>query len=165
MIFVTLGTQDKTFPRLLEAVDKLNTKEQIIIQAGSTKYEFDPAKKNIQFHDYLNDSEFDDYMKQSDIIICHAGVGTIIKGLKLHKKLIVAARLKKYKEHVNDHQLQILEAFSQDGYIIPLHDFDNLQKLLTIDFTPRGFVPHKREFNALLDSEINKLTKTKKFKK
>ena len=48
MIFVTLGTQDKTFPRLLEAVDKLKTPEQIVIQAGSTKYEFDPAKKNIQ---------------------------------------------------------------------------------------------------------------------
>ncbi len=165
MIFVTLGTQDKQFPRLLEAVDKLKTQEQIVIQAGSTKYSFSPEKKNIQFHNYLNDNEFDDYMKQSDIIICHAGVGTIIKGLKLHKKLIVAARLKKYGEHVNDHQLQILEAFSQEGYIIPLNDFDNLQKMLTIDFTPRGFVQHKKEFNALLDSEINKLTKTKIRKK
>ena len=63
---------------------------------------------------------------------------------------------------VYDYLKALLESGeSKDGYIIPLNDFDNLQKLLTIDFTPRGFVPHKREFNAMLDSKINKQTKTK----
>ena len=42
MIFVTLGTQDKSFNRLLEKVDRQidlgNIKEKVIVQAGFTKY-------------------------------------------------------------------------------------------------------------------------------
>ena len=51
MIFVTLGTQDKHFPRLLEAVEKLNINEKIIAQTGSTDYKSD---KIVQYPDQLN---------------------------------------------------------------------------------------------------------------
>ena len=44
MIFVTLGTQDKSFDRLLKAIDKLDLDEEIIVQAGSTKYESSKMK-------------------------------------------------------------------------------------------------------------------------
>ena len=43
MIFVTLGTQDKDFSRLLKAIDreieKGTIKEKVIVQAGHSKYE------------------------------------------------------------------------------------------------------------------------------
>ena len=42
--------------------------------------------------------------------------------------MIVAAREAKYKEHVNDHQKQILETFSKEGYILALNDFNDLAK-------------------------------------
>ena len=38
LIFVTLGTQDKEFKRLLDAVEKLEIKEKIIAQIGNTKF-------------------------------------------------------------------------------------------------------------------------------
>ena len=126
MIFVTLGTQDKQFVRLIEAVNKIDTDEQIVAQVGSTNCSKLKLRDNIKIYDYLSDNEFDKYMNNARIIITHAGVGTIIKGLKLNKTMIVAARLKKYKEHVNDHQLQILDNFSKEGYIIPLHNFEDL---------------------------------------
>ena len=107
MIFVILGTQDKKFTRLLDAIQKkidegkISKKEKIIVQAGCTRYK----SKNMQIIDYMPLREFEDYVDKADIIICHAGVGTILTALKKGKKIIAAARLKKYGEHVNDNQL------------------------------------------------------------
>lgn len=159
MIFVTLGTQDKTFPRLLKAVEKLKTNEQIVMQIGST--EFNTKKKNIKIFKYLSLDEFNNYMTKADVVITHAGVGTIIHGLKLHKKMIVAPRLKKYKEHVNDHQTQILKTFSDSEYILPLYDFEDLEKLLKKEFVPKDFVSNNKKFVSELENEIDRLTKRK----
>ena len=118
MILVTLGTQDKSFKRLLEAIDRQvelgNIKDKIVVQAGCTKYE----SKNMEIFDLIPMEKFDDLIKSCDLLITHGGVGSIITGLKNDKKVIAAARLEKYKEHTNDHQLQIIENFSNDGYIL-----------------------------------------------
>ena len=163
MIFVILGTQDKKFPRLLEAIQKkidegkINKKEEIIVQAGSTKFE----SKNMKILDYIPVKEFEELIEKADLIICHAGVGTIIYGLSIDKTMIVAARLKKYGEHVNDHQLQILDTFSKDGYIIPLREFSELKnKIIEAEkFKPKKFISNNKNFVKLLDNEITKLTK------
>ena len=57
-------------------------------------------------------------MSKASFIITHGGVGSIISSLKLNKKVIAVPRLSKYNEHVNDHQLQIIEDFDKQGYII-----------------------------------------------
>ena len=156
LIFVTLGTQDKHFPRLLEAVEQLNLNEKIIAQTGSTDFK----SKKMEIHKFLSQDEFNKYMKEERIIITHAGVGTIIYGLNLGKTMIVAPRLKKYGEHVNDHQLQILETFSKDGYIIPLEDFSKLEEKLeeAKNFKPKKFVSNNANFVKHLDDEIARLT-------
>ena len=137
MIFVTLGTQDKHFDRLLKAVYKLETDEKIVAQIGSTEFKSSKPEEKFEIHKFLSNEEFEKYMDEARVVITHAGVGTIIYGLKKHKKMIVAARLKKYGEHVNDHQLQILQTFASEGYIIPLENFDDLPKLLEMEFTPK----------------------------
>lgn len=153
MIFVTLGTQDKQFKRLLDAVDKLETDEKIIAQIGST--DFSSAKMEI--YKYMTIDEFTKYMKEARVIITHAGVGTIITGLKLHKKMIVAARRKEFKEHVNDHQMQILDNFSEEGYILPLRDFDDLANLIDKEFSPKEYTSNRDEFVKKLNNEIEDL--------
>jgi UDP-N-acetylglucosamine transferase subunit ALG13 len=82
--------------------------------------------------------------------------GTIINGLKNNKKVIAVARLKKYGEHVNDHQLQILERFSEKGYLIPLYDFEKLDEVLTSihDFVPNKFESNKEVFLEQLLKKI-----------
>lgn len=158
MIFVILGTQDKTFPRLLEAVEKQivkgNIKDKVIAQVGSTKFESDKMK----IVDFMSVEEFNDNIEKADIIITHAGVGTILTALKKNKKIIVAARLKKYGEHVNDHQLQIVEKFSDEGYVIPLDDFDKLDEAIKKleDFKPNKFVSNKQNFIDNIKREIDK---------
>lgn len=161
MIFVTLGTQDKQFKRLLEAVDKLDINEKIIAQIGSTDF----ASAKMEIYKYMSIDEFTKYMNEARIVITHAGVGTIILGLKLRKKMIVAARRKEYKEHVNDHQMQILENFSNEGYIMPLQNFDDLEKLINEDFSPKEYNSNREEFIHKLDSEIKELTKKNKGEK
>lgn len=162
MIFVTLGTQDKQFRRLLDATLALRIDEKVVIQYGSTKPDEDMVEnleKNFELHQYLSNKEFDKYMKEARVIITHAGVGTIIEGLKLDKMMIVVARLKKYKEHVNNHQLQILDTFEKEGYILRLDDFSKLPELLKENFKPKKFNSNKNNFNTYLEEEIYKLIK------
>lgn len=128
MIFVILGTQDKQFTRLLDDVAKCIKKglikEKVIVQAGHTKYE----SKNMEIFDFVNPSDMKDYIKKSKYIITHGGVGSILDSLKCNKKVIAVARLSKYKEHTNDHQLQIIDEFTKLGYIID--GSNNLEKAI-----------------------------------
>ncbi len=153
MIFVTLGTQDKQFPRLLKAVEKIKTREKIVAQVGSTEFK----SKKIEIHKNMTEEEFAKYMKKASVIITHAGVGTIIEGLKLNKKMIVAARKKEYKEHVNNHQEQILDIFTKSKYILPLKDFDDLQELINTEFTPKKYRSNRNKFRSCLKKEIERL--------
>lgn len=158
MILITLGTQDKPFYRLLEAVQKqLDNKvinEEVIVQAGCSS---DFKSKDMKIFDLIPMDEFDKMIEKCDILITHGGVGSIITGLKNNKKVIAAARLEKYKEHVNDHQLQIIENFSNSGYILPLDNFDDLDKVLNKikKFKPKKYKSNTSNFIKLLRNEIN----------
>ena len=130
MILITLGTQDKQFTRLLDMVQKEinkgNIKDKVVVQAGHTKYE----SKYMEIFDLIDREKFSDLISKCDVLITHGGVGSIITGLQNNKKVIVAPRLAKYDEHMNDHQLQITENFSKAGYILPLYENDDLGKVL-----------------------------------
>ena len=157
MILVTLGTQDKTFPRLLEAIqkqiDKGNIKDKVIVQAGSTKFE----SNDMEIFDLIDREDFANLIKECDLLITHGGVGSIITGLKNNKKIIAAPRLEKYGEHTNDHQLQIIEKFSDSGFIIPLYDFDKLDKIIKeiYKFKPKKYKSNTNNMIKLLEDYID----------
>ncbi len=159
MIFVTLGTQDKPFTRLLEAIQKQIDagviKDKVIVQAGYTKFESDDMK----IYELINMDEFDKLIKECDILITHGGVGNILTGLKYNKKIIAAARLEKYGEHTNDHQLQIVDKFADEGYILKLSDFDKLDDTLEkiVKFKPKKYISNTKNFCKHLMEEIDKL--------
>ena len=159
MIFVSLGTQDKQFPRLLKAVEqqikKGNIKDEVIAQIGQTKYKSNYMK----LYDFLNQNDFENYIKQCDILITHGGVGNILTGLNYNKKIIVAPRLSKYGEHTNDHQLQVAEKFFDDGYILKLDDFNRLNKLIEEckTFKPKHYKSNTKYFCECLKKELDKL--------
>lgn len=126
MILVTLGTQKQPFTRLLDTIEKSNIKEEIIVQAGHTKY----TSKKMKIFDFIDYQEMDKLIKQADIIITHGGTGSIVTPLKKEKKVIAMARLKKYKEHVDDHQEQIINVFSEVGYIEKIDEFSDLDETI-----------------------------------
>ena len=95
MILVMLGTQNNSFHRLLEEIDKLikdgQIKEEVIVQAGYTKYE----STNIKIIDFISNDELEKLEKQASFIITHGGVGSIVTALEENKKEI--KKIIKYK--------------------------------------------------------------------
>ena len=167
MILVVLGTQDKEFPRLLEAVDKEiekgNIKDKVVVQAGQTKYE----SKNMEILGLVSAPEFDKLLDKADIVITHGGAGTILNSIKKGKKIIAAARLAKYKEHHNDHQKQIIKEFADQGYLLELKDFNKLGKMLekVKSFKPKKFVSNTDNMVKLLENYIEDTNHTSWFNK
>lgn len=157
MILVTLGTQDKQFIRLLDAVQKCIDnriiKEDVIVQAGCTKYE----SKDMKIFDLIPTDEFNKLISECTILITHGGVGSIMTGLKNNKKVIAAARLEKYKEHTNDHQVQIVNKLSSEGYILKLDSFDKLSDLINKidDFKPKKYKSNSENMRKLITSYID----------
>lgn len=157
LILITLGTQDKKFHRLLEAVqkqiDNKNIKDKVIVQAGCSN---NFKSNDMEMFDLIPIDEFDKLIEECDILITHGGVGSIITGLKNNKKVIAAARLKKYGEHVNDHQLQIIENFTNAGYILSLDNFDELDKVLKTakKFKPKKYKSNTKNFIKFLEKEF-----------
>jgi UDP-N-acetylglucosamine transferase subunit ALG13 len=157
LILITLGTQDKKFYRLLEAVqaqiDNKNIKDEVIVQAGCS---CDFKTDDMKIFDLIPLDEFDELISKCDLLITHGGVGSIVTGLKNNKKVIAAPRLAKYGEHVNDHQLQIIENFEKSGYILGLNNFDELGKLIikSKKFKPKKYNSNTENFNNKLEKII-----------
>ena len=130
MTLVILGTQDKEFTRLLKMVEDMIKEDllkgEVIVQAGQTKYD----SKYMEILDLIPNAKFNRLIKEADLVITHGGVGSIISALKENKKVIAVPRLYKYKEHVNDHQLEIVEEFSKLGYIKSANNKRELRKCL-----------------------------------
>lgn len=156
MILVTLGTQDKSFDRLLKAIDreikKGNIKDKVVVQAGYTKYK----SKNMEIFDLIAPDKFDELMKEANLVITHGGAGSILTAIKKGKTVIAAPRLSKYKEHTNDHQKELIEEFANNGYIIPLYDFNKLDKVLekAEKFKPKKFESNTNNMINLISNYI-----------
>ena len=141
MILVTLGTQDKSFKRLLcaiqDAIDKKIIHDKVVVQAGCTKFE----SKDMEIFDLIPYDKFDYYINKCDLLITHGGVGSIITGLKKGKIVIACPRLKEFKEHTNNHQLEIIDILSKQNYIIALNDPKDIKEALekAKRFKPKRF--------------------------
>src|SRR5574344_689232 len=155
MILVTLGTQDKPFERLLKMVEKcINDgliNEPVIVQAGNTKY----CSSKMQIIDFLTPKEMDKYIENSSYIIAHGGVGSIFSALNYQKKIIAVARLKKYGEHENDHQLQIINEFAKEGFLINgTDDLENAIKKIA-SFKPKMYQSNQAKFANFIADYID----------
>ena len=163
MIFVTLGTQDKEFPRLIEEIDRLienkTIKEEVIVQAGCTKYE----SKNLKILDLISHDEFEKLVSECSLLITHGGVGSILTGIKRGKIVIAVPRLKKYKEHESDHQIQIINEFNKKGYIIGLKGVKDLESALKKAkvFKPNEFQSNNSIFINKIEDYIEEEEKKK----
>lgn len=126
LIFITLGSQKFQFNRLLIEIDKLIEngiiKDSIFAQIGYSDYH----PKNYDFKSFLDRDEFIEKINIADVVITHGGTGAIVGALKKEKKVIAVPRLSKYEEHVDDHQIQIVNQFSELNLICGLADCTEL---------------------------------------
>jgi UDP-N-acetylglucosamine transferase subunit ALG13 len=124
LIFITLGTQRFPFNRIIEQVGDLRKtyKGDIVIQSGYTECDL----KGVLSQKFMDSELFVNFIKAADIVVSHGGTSSIIKSLEAQKKVIAAPRLQKYKEHVDDHQLDICLTFEEKGYIAVLKDGEHI---------------------------------------
>ena len=156
MILVLLGTQNNSFHRLLEEIQKNidngNIKEEVIVQKGYTKFE----SKNMTTYTQLPTDKFEEMIDKANLVITHGGVGSIITAIEKNKKVIAVPRLKKYKEHVNDHQLDIIKSFDEKGYIIGLNSVQDLKNALkrVQEFEPKQYVKNTGNILKIVENFI-----------
>lgn len=135
MIFVTVGTHEQQFNRLVEEVDKLKAdgsiKEDVFIQTGFSTYE----PKYCQWSKLISYKEMNNKIEEARIIITHGGPASFIAPLQIGKIPIVVPRQEKYAEHVNNHQLEFAKNVEErNKNIIPVYDIKDLkEKILSYD--------------------------------
>lgn len=157
MILIVLGTQDNSFHRLLEKVqeliDKNVIKEKVIVQAGRTKFE----SKEMEIYSLMPYNKLEQIMKEADLVITHGGVGSIVMALKLGKKVIAIPRLSQFNEHVNDHQIQIVDSFDKQGFLTGLIELNDLQQALerAKTFKPKEFKSQTAHMIRLIEDFID----------
>lgn len=126
MIFVAVGTQKFQFNRLLKEIDRIIENEllheEVYAQIGFSDY----MPENYHYDKMMDKDKYDLMIENCDLLITHSGVGTIVSGLKCSKPVIVVPRLKEYNEHVDDHQVQIADAFSEKNLILKCEDTGDL---------------------------------------
>ncbi len=130
MIFVTVGSQKFPFDRLVQRVDELAgegiIREEVIIQTGACRY----RPRHCRYQAYFDRKRFEELLERCSIVITHGGAGTIVTALRRQKKVIVVPRLARYGEHVDDHQLQLMEALGKQGQLCPCPETGRLAEAL-----------------------------------
>lgn len=149
MIFLTIGTQFP-FNRLLKAVDDCFDdgliNEEIFAQIGDSSY----RPHNFKAVSSLEKHLFDKHIREASCIISHAGIGSITMALNYNKPLLVMPRRKRFKEHVNDHQVATARKFEEFGHILVAYQEEDLpEKIKELkSFVPR---PRKNQAKAVAD--------------
>lgn len=131
MIFVTVGTHEQQFDRLVRGIDKLKEEgviqDDVMIQTGYSQWE----PKACMWSQWLSYQEMVQYMEQARIIITHGGPSSFLMPLKMGKVPVVVPRKKEYGEHVNNHQVDFVHELNANGAcFITVEDIENLEDIL-----------------------------------
>ena len=152
MIFVITGTHSQQFNRLLKEVDNLvefkAIKDKVIMQIGYSDY----LPKNTEWFKFVDYKKMLNLIGKASLIITHGGIGSVMVSLKLNKKIIVVPRLKKFLEHTNDHQLEIVKELSRQGKIVAVYNINELRPALA---NINSFMPKKSEKSGKILQMIN----------
>jgi len=156
MIFVTVGSQKFQFDRLLKKVDQLVAdgiiSEEVFAQTGVSGYQ----PRCFRWQPFCGRTEFAKLVEGCDIMITHGGTGAIISAVKGGKKVIAVPRLARYGEHVDDHQLQLLQQFDKLNLICVCSDENRLPEALQMVRTHRydSYRSNTEAYIASLDEFI-----------
>lgn len=123
MVFVTVGNARQGFSRLLRGVDDLCKggvfgEEPVLVQRGHTDAEPDARYRSVAF---LSAEQFEHHLGDASLVICHGGT-TQLFAIRLGKVPVVMPRRKRYGEHINDHQVQLVEAMVAEGLVVPAYE-------------------------------------------
>lgn len=163
MIFVTVGTHEQPFNRLIEYIDNLKRDgiitEEVIMQTGFSTYE----PKYCIWNKLLPYKEMIQNVANARIVITHGGPASFIMPLQIGKTPIVVPRQKIFNEHVNDHQVDFAKAVAERmGTIIPVNEINELCNIVEhydeiIASMPSGMLSNNASFNEQLERIVQEI--------
>lgn len=162
MVFVTVGTHEQQFDRLVRAVDELVASEvvtePVFMQTGYCSYE----PKHCEWQRFVPASEMRLRMEEAGVVITHGGPSSFIEAMAAGKVPVVVPRRAEFGEHVNDHQADFVnEVAERKGGIVPVYDTAELpiaiEKARRLTEGGAGFESHNAEFCEELERLIEGL--------
>ncbi|MDF7639825.1 glycosyltransferase [Lactobacillus sp. ESL0791] len=160
MIFVTVGTHEQPFNRLIKKIDQLKGQnkitDEVFIQIGYSTY----LPKNCQYQKFVSPAKMQLLIKQASVIITHGGPSSFIEVIRQGKTPIVVPRQKKFNEHVNDHQLTFCTDLQKRGF--PIKAVTNIEDLdeaicAEKDNQLSKFHSNNQRFNQRLETLLRQL--------
>lgn len=128
MIFVTVGTHEQQFNRLIKFIDELKRDkvivEDVIMQTGFCTYK----PKYCKWHKLISYKDMEKNVRDARIVITHGGPASFIMPLQIGKVPIVVPRQEIFHEHVNNHQVDFAKQIEKRmGTIIPIYNIEDLK--------------------------------------
>lgn len=127
MIFVTVGNDFRGFDRLLKRMDEIAPliPNEMLMQSGFSGY----LPRNTKYFDFVPMDRAIEYIQESELVVSHAGIGTIILCKEYGTPILIFPRRKGYGEHINDHQMEIAKALEErrDETVHVVYREDQLQ--------------------------------------
>lgn len=168
MIFVTVGTHEQPFNRLVKCVDDLKKEgiitEKVVIQTGFSTYEpkFCKWQKLFPYQEMLQ------LVDKARIVITHGGPSSFIMPLQIGKTPIVVPRRHEFNEHVNNHQVEFARNVAQRmGTIILVEDIEMLGDVITnydqiVAGMGHGMSSNNAKFCEALEKIVDEIFECKK---
>lgn len=161
MVFVTVGTHEQPFNRLIQKIDQLKKdgiiEDDVFIQTGFSTYE----PKYCQWSKLIAYQDMIQYVEDARIVITHGGPASFIMPLQIGKIPIVVPRQKRFGEHVNDHQIEFVRnVVERMGTVICVENIEMLGDIINnYDKLADGMKNRMSSNNVRFNSAIEKLVK------
>ena len=161
MVFVTVGTHEQQFNRLISSVDALvgekRLADNVFMQTGYCTY----VPEHCAYRQFVDYKEMAMLMRESDVVITHGGPSSFIEAMSQGKVPVVVPRLERFGEHVNDHQADFVRLVAErKGGIIPCFDVADLPKAIEeaeSRSSGEAFRGNNSEFNEAFENLIDEL--------
>jgi UDP-N-acetylglucosamine transferase subunit ALG13 len=123
MILVTIGTNEQPFDRLVRAAAGLDVGDDVVVQYGSSRA-VTPRPGWIEF---LPFDELTELARHARVVVCHAGVGSIMTARRCGHQPIVVPRRHERGEAVDDHQVGLARRLAGSGLVTLVEDTEALE--------------------------------------
>ena len=160
MIYVTVGTLFLDFPRLVRKMDAIAeaTGERVVVQTGMC----DTIPAHCEYFDFKPHEEVLAIQRDARVIVCHAGIGSVLDALEVRRPLVVVPRLKRFNEHLTDHQLDLAEAVQRRGWGRTILDIDDLDDACANPPpVPEDYAPSRHRLISAVQDTIERVAARK----
>jgi UDP-N-acetylglucosamine transferase subunit ALG13 len=168
MIFVTVGTHEQPFDRLVEEVDRIKgagrLADRVFIQTGYSTY----RPRFCEHREFISFREMMDRTESARLVITHGGPGSIMPVIYLGKIPVAVPRQKRFNEHVDNHQVSFCRKIAAKGKIIAVYEIAELEQKIRyyndlaaplLEGREARFETGAREIGDALESICRRLTK------